>query len=64
MLVANLIALLGLILSSYIFYIYAREVNKKNLTMDSFLINDGNVDKSEFSGTFAASNFSLAIVEV
>lgn len=61
MLTANLIAILGLMLSSYIFYIYAKEVNKKNLTMDSFLINDGKVDKSEFSGTFAASNFSLAI---
>jgi Na+/proline symporter len=59
--ISQLLSLSGLLLSSYIFYLYAKRVNKEELTLNGFMCADGNLNKSQFSATFAASNFSLAM---
>ncbi|NQY42723.1 MAG: hypothetical protein HRT87_05195 [Legionellales bacterium] len=55
------IALLGILFSSFIFYICARGVNQEKLTLDGFMLADRSLNKSKFSNTFAASSFSLAL---
>ncbi len=57
----ELIAISGLILSSTIFYLYARGVNKEKLTLDGFMLYDRGLSKSQFGNTLAASCFSLAM---
>lgn len=64
MLMPEIISLLGLLLSSFIFYRYARKVNEKKLTLNGFMVADGKLTKSQFSNTFTASNFSLALTFV
>ena len=61
MITPEIIALTGMVLSSIIFYLYAREVNKEKLTLDGFMLSDRNLKKNQFGSTFAASSFSLAI---
>ncbi|NQY41726.1 MAG: hypothetical protein HRT87_00020 [Legionellales bacterium] len=57
----EILALIGIFLSCIVFYLYARGVNKEELTLESFMLSDRNLNKSQFSNTFAASSFSLAM---
>lgn len=60
MVAPEIIALIGIMLSSMVFYKYARKVNDEKLTLDGFMLSDRNISASQFSNTFAASSFSLA----
>lgn len=56
----ELLAIIGLLISSAIFYRYAREVSQGKLTFDSFIVADSSLQKRQFGNTFAASSVSLA----
>ncbi len=58
----EIIALLGLLLSSLVFYIYAYSVNRQNLNMEGFTLSNRTLTDRQFSNTFTASSLSLAIV--
>ncbi len=60
----EIIALLGLLISSTIFYIYAYKVNRKNLDMEGFTLSNRSLSGNQFGNTFAASSMSLATVLV
>jgi hypothetical protein len=55
------LSLLGLVLSSYIFYLYANKINKSRLSFDGFMIANGNLNEKEFANTWVASSFSLSM---
>jgi Na+/proline symporter len=59
--ILDVLAILGLVISSYVFYLYARRVNKSSLTLDSFMLADSSLSKRQFSNTWVASCFSLAM---
>ena len=61
MYISEILAILGLLFSSYVFYRYAKKVNSEELTLNGFMCADGNLNKSQFSNTFAASSFSLGM---
>lgn len=58
----EILALLGLLVSSFVFYLYAHRVNKKNLNMEGFTLSNRTLTDKQFSNTFAASSLSLATV--
>ena len=57
----ELMAIFSLVISSLGFYLHARKVNQKTLTLDSFMVADGTLNKREFANTWVASSFSLAM---
>lgn len=61
MITPEMIAILGIMVSSAVFYIYVRGINKEKLTIDGFMVANSNLGKTQFGSTFAASSFSLAI---
>jgi Na+/proline symporter len=60
MITPEILAILGLISSSSVFYFYARTINKEKLTLDGFILSDSSLQKEQFGNTFAASSISLA----
>ncbi|NQY43621.1 MAG: hypothetical protein HRT87_09790, partial [Legionellales bacterium] len=60
----EIITICGLVLSSTIFYLYARGVNKEKLTLDGFMVANNSLNESQYSSTFAASSFSLGMTVV
>ena len=58
---SEILAIMGLLFSSYVFYRYARKVNSEELTLNGFMCADGKLNKNQFSNTFAASSFSLGM---
>ncbi len=60
----EILAILGLIISSSVFYLYARMVNKETMSLDGFMIADSTLNKSQFSNTFTASNVSLCLTVI
>ncbi len=60
----EIISICGLMLSSIVFYMYARRVDRETLTLNGFMVADSTLTKSQFSNTFVASNFSLGMAVV
>lgn len=63
--VPEIIAIIGILITSTIFYMYARRINlKEKTTLDGYMVANSSLNTSQFSNTFSASNISLCLIVI
>lgn len=58
----EIIAILGLVISSYVYYQAAKGAGREPLTLDGFTLSDRKLEKKQYSNTFSASAFSAMTI--
>ena len=65
MYIPEITAIIGILATSFIFYMYARRINlSEKTTIDGYMVANSTLKKSQFSNTFSASNISLCMIVI